>query len=44
MGRSSTSPQIHQNFIKIQSNYYRETFRRQQKTPGLQRDSLSSLE
>ena len=44
MGRSSTSPQIHQKFIKIQSNYYRKIFRRQQKTPGLQGDRLSSLE
>ena len=44
MGRCPASPQIHQKLIKILNNSYKEAYKRQQKTPGLQRGKLSSLE
>ena len=43
MGTSPASPQIHQKLLKIWKNSYKATSRRQQKTPGLQGDRLSSL-
>ena len=43
MGRSPASRQIHKKLIKIYSNSYKAISRWQQKTPGLQRDRLSSL-
>ena len=44
MGRSPSSPQIHQKLIEILNNSYKAASRRQQKTPGLQRGKISSLE
>ena len=43
METSPASPQIHQKLLKIWKNSYKATSRRQQKTPGLQGDRLSSL-
>ena len=44
MGRSPSSPQIHQKLIEILNNSYKTASRRQQKTPGLQQGKISSLE